>query len=268
VSERDSSSSAPTPLVAGEQILLIDSKDRRRLVRLSVHGQTHTHSGTVEHDHILDQPEGCEVRGSAGSRYLAVRPTLADRVLAMPRGAQIIYPKDLAAILMAADIHPGVRVLEAGVGSGALAMALARAGAQVVGYERRAEFAAVAAKNLAGAGIESARYQMVSSDVYDGIAETDLDRVILDLPEPWRVIPHAEKSLRPGGILVTYLPSINQVMELHEALGSSRFGLVRTHEVLERGWHLEGRSVRPEHRMVAHTAFLTTARLLVSNGPW
>jgi tRNA (adenine57-N1/adenine58-N1)-methyltransferase len=180
----------------------------------------------------------------------------------MPRGAQVIYPKDLGTIIMKADLFPGARVLEAGVGSGALSMVALRAGCIVTGYEIREDFAERAMINVTAAIGETDRYQVTVRDVYDGIDEEHLDRILLDLPEPWRALPHAEKALRPGGILLAYLPSINQSAELREALPKFGFGLAETIEVLQRSWHIEGRSVRPDHRMVAHTGFLTTARRL------
>jgi tRNA (adenine57-N1/adenine58-N1)-methyltransferase len=182
----------------------------------------------------------------------------------MPRGAQVIYPKDLGPILMLADIFPGARVLESGIGSGALSMTLLRAGAAVTGYELRDDFAERAQANVnAFLGDETAaNYRVELRDCYDGIDETDLDRIVLDLPEPWQVIKHAEGALAPGGILVAYTPSIVQASQLREALTASRFDLSETIEVLNRSWHIEGASVRPDHRMVAHTGFLTHARLL------
>jgi tRNA (adenine57-N1/adenine58-N1)-methyltransferase len=192
-----------------------------------------------------------------------VRPTLSDTVLKMPRGAQVIYPKDLGAILIEADIAPGMRVLEAGVGSGALSMALLRAGADVVGYELREDFAERAASNVEAMGVGYSRYRVEIRDVYEGIGEVGLDRILLDLPEPWRVLPHATKALRPGGILCAYLPSINQTSQLRSSMEQHGFGMASSLEVLHRTWHIEDRSVRPDHRMVGHTGFLTTARLLL-----
>jgi len=260
-----------SPLRAGERVLLIDRKDRRYLVRLTPGGTFHTHSGIVDHDQLIGCPEGMTVetrsgpdaRGGSG-KYLALRPTLADVVLKMPRGAQVIYPKDLGAILVGADIFPGAKVLEAGVGSGALSMTLLRAGARVTAYEIRPDFALTARRNVADLLGDGAPFDVRDGDVYEGVAETGFDRAVLDLPEPWRVVPHAEAFLSPGGILLAYLPTINQTAELRETLERSRFGMAETWEVLRRTWHIEGRSVRPDHRMVAHTGFLTTARLLVS----
>jgi tRNA (adenine57-N1/adenine58-N1)-methyltransferase catalytic subunit len=252
------------PFESGDRVLLCDTKGRRYLVTLDQGGEFHTHAGPVGHDQIIGQAEGVVVRSARGGRYIAVRPTLAEIVLKMPRGAQVIYPKDLGPILMLADVYPGARILEAGVGSGALSMTLLRAGAAIVGYEIREDFAARASANVVaflGQGVVD-RYRIEIRDVYDGIDETGLDRMILDLPEPWRVIKHAEGALRPGGILVCYLPTILQVAQVREALDGSGFGMAETLEVLHRSWHVEGRSVRPDHRMVAHTGFLTAARLL------
>ena len=255
---------ATKPFVIGEVIVLADSKGRHYLVRLDEGGEFHTHTGVVPHTELLGQAEGITVRSTTGARYTALRPTLADFVLRMPRGAQVVYPKDLGPILVIGDIHPGVRVLESGVGSGALSMAMLRVGAEVVGYELREDFATKAAENVAAfLGEEAAaRFRVELRDVYEGIAESDLDRVVLDLPEPWRVVKHAQEALRPGGIFVAYTPSIIQVAQLREALAESDFELAETIEVLQRTWYVEGQAVRPDHRMVAHTGFLTSARLL------
>jgi tRNA (adenine57-N1/adenine58-N1)-methyltransferase len=258
-----------TPFAEGDRALLVDRKGRHYLIRLRAGRTFQSHSGVVSHDALIGTREGTEVEARMGdsarrsnARYLVLRPTLSDVVLNMPRGAQVIYPKDLGAILLAADIFPGARVLEAGVGSGALSMTLLRAGAQVVGYEIRADFAATAIANVSGALGHADGYLVLERDVYEGIEERGLDRIVLDLPEPWRVVPHAEGALATGGILCAYLPSITQTAELRSALAASPFGLEETFEVLRRTWHIEGRSVRPDQRMVGHTGFITTARLL------
>jgi tRNA (adenine57-N1/adenine58-N1)-methyltransferase catalytic subunit len=252
------------PFEAGERVLLFDAKGRRYLVTLAAGGEFHTHSGPVAHDDLIGQEEGIHVRSTRGARYIVVRPTLAEVVLKMPRGAQVIYPKDLGPILILADIFPGARVFESGLGSGALSMTLLRAGAEITGYEVRPDFATRAQANVAGFLGRAAldRYHVEVRDAYDGIDRTGLDRVVLDLPEPWRMVKPAEEALRPGGILVSYLPTIGQVSMLRDALDRSGFGIAETIEVLQRSWHIEGQSVRPDHRMVAHTGFLTSARLL------
>lgn len=242
---------------------MVDAKKRRYLITLKAGLSFHTHVGIVSHDTLIGQPEGSTAYSASGRPFVVIRPTLADVVLKMPRGAQVIYPKDLAAILMEADIAPGHRVLEAGVGSGALSMAMLRAGAEVVGYELREDFANRAMANVADMVGEDAPYRVELRDIYDGIDERGMDRMVLDLPEPWRVVAHAEEALRPGGLLTCYLPTINQTAQLRQVLAQSRFGMESTLEVLHRTWHIEARSVRPDHRMVGHTGFLTTARLLV-----
>jgi tRNA (adenine57-N1/adenine58-N1)-methyltransferase len=252
------------PFAAGDKVILIDNKDRWKLVTLAAGSEFHSHAGFVPHDDIIGQAEGLVVTATRGARYQVIRPTLADFVLKMPRGAQVIYPKDLGPILMLADIFPGARVLESGIGSGALSMTLLRAGAHVTGYELRADFASRAQVNVEaflGPDVLD-RYHVEERDCYQGIDETDLDRVVLDLPEPWQVVKHAEQALRPGGLIVAYSPSILQVTQMHEAFIGTRFKLAQTVEVLNRTWHVEGQAVRPDHRMVAHTGFLTHARLL------
>ncbi len=253
------------PFAAGDRVLLLDAKRRRYLVQLTPGGEFHSHAGVLRHDDLLGQEEGARVRTTLGARLVAVRPTLAEYVLEMPRGAQVIYPKDLGPILVLADVFPGARILESGVGSGALTMTLLRAvgpTGQVTGYELRDDFAARARRNVDGFLGDDVPLHVEVRDVYEGIDEEHLDRVILDLPEPWRVVKHAAAALRPGGILLAYLPTIGQVARLREELAESSFGMAESLEVLQRGWHVDGQSVRPDHRMVAHTGFLTTARLL------
>lgn len=251
------------PLQPGELVLLIDTKQRRYLVDLVAGKEFHSHAGIVAHDDIIGRTEGVSFRSSRGGTYTVFRPTLSDFVFKMPRGAQVIYPKDLGPILMQADIAPGVRVLESGVGSGALSMAMLRAGADIIGYELRDDFANRARTNVSRFLPQELvdRYRVEVRDCYSGIDEEGIDRVVLDLPEPWQVVPHAERALRPGGILIAYTPSITQVMHLRATLERSRFALAESMEVLHRGWYVEGQAVRPDHRMVAHTGFLTSARL-------
>ena len=249
-------------LAAGERVLLIDPKDRRYLIRLVPGEHFHTHSGIVAHDDVVGVPEGSLVAATTGRSFLVLRPTVTDVVLKMPRGAQVIYPKDLGAILIQADIGPGMRVLEAGVGSGALSMTLLRAGARVTGYELREDFAMVARENVEDFLGEDIAYDIQIRDVRDGIDERDLDRICLDMPDPDKVVAHAFEALAPGGIFLAYLPTINQVMLLRQALEREGFAMAETVEILRRTWHIEDRSVRPDHRMVAHTGFLTSARRL------
>jgi tRNA (adenine57-N1/adenine58-N1)-methyltransferase catalytic subunit len=254
------------PFRPGDDVLLIDRKRRRYLVTLTEGGEFHNHAGVLAHDDMLGAPEGTTFRTTHGAWLLALRPTLNDIVLKMPRGAQVIYPKDLGPIIIMADLHPGVRVLESGVGSGALSMAMLRSGASITGYELRDDFAERAQDNVGRFAPEHVdRYHVELRDCYEGIDETHLDRVVLDLPEPWRVVPHAEVAMRSGGILVAYTPTIGQASTLRQRLDESRFDFAETLEVLQRTWHIEGQSVRPDHRMVAHTGFLTSARLLAGD---
>ena len=256
----------------GDKVMLIDNKQRRYLVNLAEGAEFHSHAGFVSHSEIVGKAEGIRVVSTRGARYIALRPTLEDFVVEMPRGAQVIYPKDLAPICMLADIAPGVRVLESGVGSGALSMTMLRYGASIVGYELREDFAQRAIANVRSFLGEAAldRYNVRVRDCYDGIEESlhgEIDRVVLDLPEPWQVVPHAEKAMRPGGILVAYTPSITQAAQTREAMANPRWAGTRTLEVLHRGWYIEGAACRPDHRMVAHTGFLTTGRLLGEPDP-
>ncbi len=248
----------------GDQVLLVDAKKRRYLVTLTDGGEFHSHAGFVAHGDIAGRDEGVVVRSTRNAAYRVFKPTLSDFVLKMPRGAQVIYPKDLGPLLLLADIHPGARVLESGVGSGALSMTMVRAGAVVTGYELRADFAERARRNVTSFLGDAAqeRYDVQQRDVYEGIDGTGFDRVVLDLPEPWQVVKHAESALRPGGLIVAYTPSIMQAVQLREAISESGFDLAETIEVLNRSWYIEGQAVRPDHRMVAHTGFLTQARLL------
>lgn len=230
----------------------------------------HCHRGILSHDSLIGEPEGTTVRLASGTTMVALRPTLDEYVLKMKRGAQVVYPKDMAMILLHGDIYPGARVLEAGAGSGALTLGLLRAvGPQgsVVTYEIREDFAAVARANVDAFMGKAENLEIRLANVYEGIQETDLDRIVLDLPEPWQVIPAARLALRPGGILVAYLPTILQVHTLVEALHADAcWTLVSAFETLVRPWHIEGRSVRPEHRMVGHTGFLTVARRILPEG--
>ena len=254
----------------GEQVLLIDTRGKRHLVFLRKSETFHSDRGWIPHDQIIGQPEGSWVRSSMGLRHLALRPTLAEFVLEMPRGAQVIYPKDLAVILFWADIYPGCRVLEAGMGSGALTLALLRAvgpDGHVITYEQREEFARRALANIHMRLGEVANLSVRLRPVQEGLADEEpVDRVVLDLPEPWTLTDAVARLLRPGGILLSYVPTIIQSQQISEALRRERaWSLVETFETLIRPWNIEGLSVRPFHRMVAHTGFITVARRVASD---
>ena len=205
-----------------------------------------------------------------GARLLALRPTFAERVSGRRRQAQPIYPKDLAAILMYADIHPGASVLEAGSGTGALTAALVRAvgsAGRVVSYEIREDFQQLARDSVVAAldGFP-ANLEMKLGDVYEGVSETGFDRGLLDLPEPWQAIPAFAGAIVPGGVIFAHCPNVSQVARFCDGLREhGGFGLIETMEVLQRGWTVRGRSMRPDHRMVAHTGFLTFARRLAGS---
>ncbi len=269
--QQDGTSSAENtqlkrPLAEGELVLLVDQKDRRYVIKLEADGDFQTHAGSLYHRLIIGQSEGHGLSSTKGQKFTVYRPTLSDFIMTMPRGAQVIYPKDIGPILMMADIGPGVKVFESGVGSGALSMAMLRAGADIVGYELREDFAARARNNVEmflGSDVLD-RYNIHLRDSYEGIDHSGFDRVVLDIPEPWRVIPHVPSALGAGGLLVSYSPSITQVMRVTEALKAVGFSDISTTEVLNRGWHIDGKAVRPDHRMVAHTGFLTRGRLLSS----
>jgi tRNA (adenine57-N1/adenine58-N1)-methyltransferase len=249
----------------GERVLLVDQRDRTYLVRLETGATYHTHSGTLAHDAILGAQEGVRVETSKGMVLTAFRPRLADVVLKMPRGAQVIYPKDLGPIVVYADVHPGARVLEAGTGSGALTIALCQAtggDGRVVSYELRPDHRAQAVENLeAFFGGLPAWLDLRDGDLIEvGTTGERFDRCVLDLPEPWGLLAVLHRALEPGGVLCTYLPTTGQVQELVLALRGNGFQHVETFETLRRSWHVTERSVRPDHRMVGHTGFLTIAR--------
>jgi tRNA (adenine57-N1/adenine58-N1)-methyltransferase len=257
----------PDPLSPGEKVLLLDRKRRCYLVTLMPGAEFHFHGGAVAHDDILGRPEGSWVRSAKGTVLLVVRPTSADWTVKAPRGAQVVYPKDQAMIVAFGDIVPGAAVVEAGAGSGALTCALLRAvgpSGRVLSFELRPEHAAVAERNVTERfGGCPPNWELRVGDVISGLAGLRCDRVVLDLLEPWAVLEAAAEALRPGGVLIAYTPTVPQVMRLREVLATDqRWGLAHTCETLVRDWHVDGLAVRPDHRMVAHTAFLTTTRRL------
>jgi tRNA (adenine57-N1/adenine58-N1)-methyltransferase len=255
----------------GERALLIDARGRRYLITLSSGKQFHSHLGAVAHDDLIGAPEGTYVTSTGGSRVLALRPTLKDFVLKMRRGAQVVYPKDIALILVYADVFPGATVVEAGTGSGSLTLALLRAvGEQgrVISYEAREDHHAQAVENVEawyeGLGGKPDNLDLRIGDVFEGVPERDVDRLILDLPEPWRAVGTATGSLAPGGVMCCYVPTVPQVSQTVEAMRAGGFGIIETLEGLLRTWNVEGASVRPDHRMVAHTGFVITGRKIAT----
>jgi tRNA (adenine57-N1/adenine58-N1)-methyltransferase len=251
-------------------VLLLDPSGKRFLVRLAEHDSLHHHQGAVRHADVIGQPDGALVRSSQGRLFAAVRPRLIDAVLEMPRRSGIVYPKDAGHLLAWADIAPGQRVLESGVGSGALTLALLRAvgeRGQVIGYEIRSDFVELALSNVhAYASTQAGNLLLRERDIYEGLVDADLDRVVLDLAEPWRVLPHLSGALRPGGWVAAYTPSILQASQFVEAVRASQsYVQIETNEVLLRGWHIQGQAVRPEHEMVGHTGFVSVARLVADS---
>jgi tRNA (adenine57-N1/adenine58-N1)-methyltransferase len=254
------------PFREGDRVQLTDPKGRMHTVVLEPGKTFHTHRGGIAHDDLIGRPEGCVVASTANTQYLALRPLLSDFVLSMPRGAQVIYPKDAAQIVAMGDVFPGARVVEAGAGSGALTCSLLRAVGEeghVYSYELREDFADIARANVeAFWGSPPKQWTLTHGDVAD-CAQTGVDRIILDMLSPWDVLDTVDKALVPGGVLVGYIATTTQMSELVEAL-RERGGYTepRAFETLVRDWHLEGLAVRPDHRMVAHTAFLVTVRKL------
>ena len=248
----------------GDMAMLIDRKGRRYLVRLSPEGALHTHVGVLPHGDIIGRNQGSWLRSTMGQTFLALKPTLGEYAQHMPRATQVIYPKDLGNILIMADIFPGARVVEAGLGSGALTMALLQAAGTegcVTSYEVRMEQVPRVRSNLETYLGNIDNLQVREGDIYEGIHERDVDRIVLDVPEPWNVVAHAADALKPGGVLLCFVPTVLQVHRLAGALEHDRrFQLVETVETLLRPWHVTQQSMRPAHRMVAHSGFITTAR--------
>ena len=253
------------PFEPGERVLFVDQRDRTYLVKLQAGGTFHTHGGMLGHDEVIGRPEGIRLETSGGMVLTAFRPRFADFVLKMPRGAQVVYPKDVGPILVHADVFPGARVLEAGSGSGALTIALCRAvGAEgrVVSYEIRPDHRERAVQNVeAFFGKIPDRLELRTGDLSEVAGTRDrFDRAVLDLPEPWVALTPLASVLEAGGVLCAYLPTTVQVQQLVLELESRGFRHEETFETLHRSWHVTERSVRPDHRMVAHTGFLTIAR--------
>ena len=257
----------PGAFVVGDRVQLTDPKGRLHTVVLEPGKAFHTHRGAIAHDDLIGAPEGSVVFSTANTGYLAFRPLLADFVLSMPRGAQVIYPKDAAQIVGFGDVGPGMRVLEAGAGSGALSCSLLRAvgsSGSLTSYERREDFADVARANVgAFFGEAPANWSLRLGDLADHPAEEVVDRVVLDMLEPWAVLPTVAAALRPGGVLIGYVATVTQLSTYVEALRAQGVWTEpHAWESLLRPWHAVGLAVRPEHRMVAHTAFLVTSRRL------
>lgn len=252
------------PLRAGEQVVLIDPKGEERLVTLSPGGVFGTHKGNLLHDDIIGRPDGTRAWTAMGACYRAFRPTFNQYVLNLKRHAQIIYPKDIGPILLWADIFPGATVVEAGIGWGALAIKILEAvgpAGRLVSYEVRQDFAESGARTVRRFLGECPNHEIRLCDIYEGIEEREVDRIVLDLPEPWRAVPHAAEALVPGGIMLSYLPSTIQVKQMVDAAtANGGFTEPEVFEVIHRPWHVKGQSVRPVQWMFSHSAFLVVCR--------
>ncbi len=251
------------PLEAGDNVLLIDSKGRRYLVRLDERGEFHTHHGKIPHLEIIGGEEGSVLASTGGHSFLILRPRLADFILKMPRGAQVVYPKDIGPIVVWADIGPGMEVLEAGSGSGGLTLALLRAVGEtgrVTTVERRPDHHAQARKTVERwHGSIPSNLEMRVGEVEDVIAELRPDRLVLDVQEPWHAAKVAADHQPGGSVFCSYLPTIPQVQQLVTELEAA-YSEIEVFETLHRTWNVSGRSVRPDHRMVGHTGFVVVAR--------
>ncbi len=259
------------PFGYGDRVQLTGPKGRLNTITLVPGGEFHSHRGMVKHDDLVGLPDGSVVSNSSDEEYLALRPLLSDFVMSMPRGAAIVYPKDAAQILSLADIFPGARVVEAGVGSGALSLHLLRAvgeRGELLSFERREEFAEIATSNAAAfSGAVPENWTVTVGDLQDALPSHcesgSVDRVVLDMLAPWECVDVVAEALKPGGVLICYVATVTQLSRVAEELRrSGLFTHPQANETMVRGWHVEGLAVRPDHRMVAHTGFLITARRL------
>jgi len=259
------------PFLAGDRVQLTGPKGRLNTITLTPGETFHTHRGMLGHDALIGLPDGSVLTASNGDEYLALRPLLTDFVMSMPRGAAIVYPKDAAQILARADIFPGATVVEAGVGSGALSLWLLRGigpSGILHSFERREEFAEVARANVdTFLGSTPSNWTVTVGDLVDALPTAipagSADRVILDMLAPWECLDVVADALTPGGVLLCYIATVTQLSRVAEAIrGTGDFTDPDSSETMVRGWHVEGLAVRPDHRMVAHTGFLITARRL------
>ncbi|MFF2496021.1 tRNA (adenine-N1)-methyltransferase [Agromyces sp. NPDC058064] len=259
------------PFRVGDRVQLTGPKGRMHTITLEPGQMFHSHKGLVAHDDLIGLPDGSVVANQVGIEYLALRPLLSDFVMSMPRGAAIVYPKDAAQILAQADIFPGATVVEAGVGSGALSLWLLRAiGAtgRLHSFERRGDFAEVARGNVATFhGAVPENWSIGLGDLAEVLPETvedgSVDRVVLDMLAPWECLDAVSAALKPGGVLLCYIATATQLSRVAEAIrATGEYTEPQSSETMVRGWHVQGLAVRPDHRMIAHTGFLITARRL------
>ena len=256
-------------LASGEKVQLTDPKGRMHTLVLTPGETFHTHKGLISHDDIIGRTEGIIVSNTGGVDFQVFRPRYEDFVLSMPRGAAVVYPKDSGLIVTLGDIHPGATVVEAGVGSGALSMALLCAvgpTGSVHSFEIREEFATIATGNIADFfDGEPENWSVTVGDLTEALPQTfapgSVDRVVLDMLTPWNTLDAVSRALRPGGIVIAYVATVPQLSRFVEALRASQnFAEPESMEAMIRGWHVDGLAVRPDHRMIAHTGFLIMAR--------
>lgn len=259
------------PFGYGDRVKLTGPKNRINTITLVKGAEFHSHKGVIKHDDLIGVSDASVITNSANEPYLAMRPLLSDFVMSMPRGAAIVYPKDAAQILSLADIYGGATVVEAGVGSGALTLHLLRAigeNGTLHSFERREEFAEIARANIVSfTGRHPHTWSLHTGDLQEALPATcsaqSVDRVVLDMLAPWECVDVVAQALKPGGVFVSYVATVTQLSRVVEAIRSSgKFTHPESSETLVRGWHVEGLAVRPDHRMVAHTAFLVVARKL------
>jgi tRNA (adenine57-N1/adenine58-N1)-methyltransferase catalytic subunit len=259
---------ATRPFTVGERVQLTDGKGRHYTVELTPGSEFHTHRGSIAHDALIGLEQGSVVKSSNGALFLVLRPLLVDYLMSMPRGPQVIYPKDAAQILYEGDIFPGACVLEAGAGSGALTCSLLRAvGPQgrVISYEQRADHAEHARRNVSVFhGGPPDNWQLIISDVADSeLPDGSIDRAVLDMLAPWEVLDAVSRLVTAGGVLVIYVATVTQLSRAVEAVRAQQcWTEPRSWETLQRGWNVVGLAVRPQHSMRGHTAFLITTRRL------
>jgi tRNA (adenine57-N1/adenine58-N1)-methyltransferase len=255
-------------LRAGEAVLLIDGKEREYLRTLRAGARIHLRNGLIAADDLIGGPEGRWIKNSGGDSFLVLRPTYATLIPNLPRRAQVIYPKDVGTILLWGDIAPGSRVIEIGTGPGALTIALLRAigpSGQLISYEIREDFATMARANVQQFFGDAPQWTVKLADAREGISEREIDRMVIDLAEPWTLLAAAHLALRPGGVLIAYVPTVMQIKQFVDTARTAGFGAVEVTETLLRPWHVSGLSIRPVHRMVAHTGFVIISRRLVTD---